>query len=169
VNLCVFGGRNLLPAVVLSGTTSFLVSNWTKRHIDVLWKLRSRGAAVVFPPCNTEQFEVLYLSHRKLSFILLSNACTPAQKLLLGQRTRDVVSVGQFRPEKDHPKQLLALASLLQRGPAYSDVHLVLVGGARDAGDLQRVADLRSLAKSLKIEVRQWTHSVGRCSLRTFD
>jgi alpha-1,2-mannosyltransferase len=71
----------------------------------------------------------------------------------LRPRDRDIVSVGQFRPEKDHPKQLLALASLLKRSSAYADVRLVLVGGARDAGDLQRVADLRGLAKSLGIEV----------------
>jgi hypothetical protein len=36
-------------------------SNWTKRHIDALWQLHNSGAAVVFPPCNTEQFRVHFV------------------------------------------------------------------------------------------------------------
>lgn len=33
-------------------------SNWTKGHLDALWGLSPPGAAVVFPPCNTDEFQV---------------------------------------------------------------------------------------------------------------
>ena len=50
---------------------------------------------IVYPPCDTTE-------HRQLG------VNTP--------RERTIVSVGQFRPEKDHMKQLCVLRKLLDLG-----------------------------------------------------
>lgn len=56
-------------------------SSWTAAHIQDIWGVR---AAVVWPPCNTDKL----------------------QKLHLEGRQRVVVSLGQFRPEKNHALQV---------------------------------------------------------------
>ncbi len=115
-------------------------SNWTKRHVDALWrKPRSLGQAgddgalVVFPPCNTTQLQRAPLN------------------TLERLRTRMLVSVGQFRPEKDHRLQLAALAALRKRGGQYHDVQLHLIGGCRHAEDEQLVQGLKSYAAELGV------------------
>jgi len=71
-------------------------------------------------------------------------------------RGRTIVSLAQFRPEKDHRTQLLALSSLLESHPEYRNppVKMVLMGGSRNVGDAGRVEQLRALTKDLHIEVR---------------
>lgn len=64
-------------------------SSWTQRHVRQLWwKLEEPRR--VFPPCNTAALQALPLE-RKLKRLYL-------------------VSVAQFRPEKQHGLQLEALA-----------------------------------------------------------
>jgi glycosyltransferase involved in cell wall biosynthesis len=55
-------------------------------------------ARIVYPPCNTTALQALPLNSRS----------APRQRL--------VVSVSQFRPEKDHPLQLHAFAEFKKRG-----------------------------------------------------
>lgn len=64
-------------------------SSWTKKHIRQLWWKLS-DAKRVFPPCNTKTLQSLPLERR-------------LKRLYL-------VSVAQFRPEKDHGLQLESLA-----------------------------------------------------------
>jgi len=91
---------------------------------------------VVYPPCDT----------RELS--KLGN---------LSKRKYDLVSLAQFRPEKDHAKQLHALSILFKKYPEYRTpsklVHLTLMGGSRGPADEQRLQALRQLARDLDIEV----------------
>jgi alpha-1,2-mannosyltransferase len=49
-------------------------SNWTKDHIDEIWKIPQR-THVVFPPCNVSDYK----------------------SLELGNRNQTIVSLGQFR------------------------------------------------------------------------
>jgi alpha-1,2-mannosyltransferase len=142
-------------------------SKWTHAHIAAMWGLQGGArpvpaggeaslvgwllgagavgrtpdrvgtANVVYPPCNTDALRLLPLGGRK-----------PV-----------VVSVGQFRPEKDHALQLRAFAEFLGRydkrwggkGRAAARPRLLLIGGARDEGDRTRVAALRELAKRLDL------------------
>jgi alpha-1,2-mannosyltransferase len=138
---------------------SFLVvnSSWTKAHIDsILYHdnglldilsylpplvfLRPSLATlkpveIVYPPCDTRELA----------------------ELPLEGRGRTIVSLAQFRPEKDHRTQLLALSSLLEFHPEYRNppVKMVLMGGSRNAEDAERVKQLRSFAKDLRVEVRR--------------
>eukprot|EP00611_Tribonema_gayanum_P019845 TRINITY_DN3524_c0_g1_i1.p1 TRINITY_DN3524_c0_g1~~TRINITY_DN3524_c0_g1_i1.p1 ORF type:complete len:270 (-),score=69.55 TRINITY_DN3524_c0_g1_i1:202-1011(-) len=59
------------------------------------------------------------------------------------RRERLVLSVGQFRPEKDHALQISAFARLLRTHDDCRDVRLVLAGGCRNAGDAACVAALQ--------------------------
>lgn len=59
-------------------------SSWTRRHVAAAWP-RHRAPALVYPPCNTEALQELPLSRR-------------LKRLF-------VVSVSQFRPEKQHALQ----------------------------------------------------------------
>lgn len=59
------------------------------------------------------------------------------------------------RPEKEHWKQIEALAILFERYPDQraAGVKLVLMGGARHPADEQRVVELRELAQKRGVEV----------------
>jgi len=112
-------------------------SSWTRGHIDRLWRAPHR-TATVFPPCDTAA----------LAALPLERARTEA-----GGET--VVSLAQFRPEKDQALQLRAFARFLRQEPRRRDgsraerVRLVLAGGCRDDADGRRVDVLRALAAEL--------------------
>ncbi|KAI7888817.1 uncharacterized protein EV154DRAFT_425060 [Mucor mucedo] len=104
-------------------------STWTKGHIDELWHTK---AEIVYPPCDTERLNVLPLQGRK-----------PI-----------IVSVAQFRPEKDHSLQLKSLAKMMEKYPQTKSmgVELVLIGSSRNEGDANRIDRLRKEAVELGIE-----------------
>ncbi|CAG8481617.1 220_t:CDS:10 [Racocetra persica] len=105
-------------------------SSWTKDHIDKLWGVNSK---IVYPPCDT----------------------TALSKLPLDGRHRIIVSVAQFRPEKDHLLQLQSLHRLLLDHPnlrkGREKVELVLIGSSRNASDDARIAKLQEKCKELDI------------------
>ena len=68
---------------------SIVNSSWTAGHIRQLW-WRLKAPTVIFPPCNTLALQQLQLD-RKLKRLYL-------------------ISVAQFRPEKNHRLQLEAFA-----------------------------------------------------------
>lgn len=106
-------------------------STWTKGHIDQLWRTKSE---IVYPPCDTERLNALPLKGRKSM----------------------IISVAQFRPEKDHSLQLKALATLFKKYPQWKTTHpveLVLMGSSRNEGDAKRIDGLRKEAVDLGIHV----------------
>ena len=116
------------------GSLSDLVmvnSSWTLGHIRFLWRFASR-IFVVFPPCDTKSLEDLPLKGRE----------------------DIIISIGQFRPEKDHQLQLRSFAKLLSQNDDIQkrQVRLVLIGSCRGDDDDARVTELRKLAKELEIE-----------------
>ncbi|RCH83696.1 asparagine-linked glycosylation protein [Rhizopus stolonifer] len=104
-------------------------STWTKGHIDQLWHTKSE---IVYPPCDTERLNSLPLKGRQ-----------PI-----------IVSVAQFRPEKDHALQLKSLAALFKKYPVWRTrgVELVLIGSCRNQGDQDRIDRLRQEAIDLGIQ-----------------
>eukprot|EP00887_Chlorella_sp_A99_P006278 scaffold3.g6278.t1 len=116
-------------------------SSWTRRHVAALW-WRWRLPARVYPPCDTAALQALSLDRR-------------LKRLY-------VVSVAQFRPEKDHPLQLRAFAEARRRvershdpaADAVLSARLQLVGSCRGAADEARVEELKALAAELGIADR---------------
>lgn len=126
-------------------------STWTYNHIKSLWHLRQRrtktrlNIQIVYPPVNVDHLTTLPLNHEK--------------------RLPHILSVGQFRPEKDHALQAKAFSRFLKKKEyelssdhrfTKSDVKLILLGGCRNAEDQQRVDYLNKLASELEIPSSQF-------------
>lgn len=154
-------------------------SSWTRNHIASILSHEHFGPTMRWAPRFTPLLAIeLALSARALRTMLCMNdylaggsqaiqnvepaivypPCDMREmvKFRLDDRERIILSVAQFRPEKDHTAQLRAFAQLLMDHPEYKslpkdEVRLVLLGGARNSGDLDRVGRLRSLASDLDI------------------
>uniref|UniRef100_A0A8C9P5X7 GDP-Man:Man(3)GlcNAc(2)-PP-Dol alpha-1,2-mannosyltransferase n=1 Tax=Spermophilus dauricus TaxID=99837 RepID=A0A8C9P5X7_SPEDA len=110
-------------------------SSWTLNHILSLWKV-GNCTNIVYPPCDVQTFLDIPLHEKKM---------TPGHIL---------VSIGQFRPEKNHPLQIKAFAKLLDKKVAESpsSLKLVLIGGCRNKDDELRVNQLRRLSEDLGVQ-----------------
>ena len=122
----------------LAGTCSDVIlvnSTWTYDHIVSIWK-RPHVTFTVYPPCNTKTLTEIPLEDRQS---------------VTGYF--DIVSVAQFRPEKDHKLQLEAFHKFYKELPKAekSKVRLILVGSCRDGSDNDRVDDLRHMVDKLGI------------------
>ncbi|KAJ9055977.1 asparagine-linked glycosylation protein, variant 3 [Entomophthora muscae] len=121
-----YGAVGSLADVVMVNST------WTQGHIRELWG--SQKADIVFPPCDTHALTSLSVEGRK----------------------PHIISVAQFRPEKNHKLQLHALAELFRTHPEYrcqkEAVELIVLGSVRDSFDQTRVDELVLLAKHLEIQ-----------------
>ncbi|XP_067889515.1 GDP-Man:Man(3)GlcNAc(2)-PP-Dol alpha-1,2-mannosyltransferase [Heterodontus francisci] len=108
-------------------------STWTLNHILALWKAGDR-THVVCPPCDVQTF----------LDIPLEDDSKKAE--------HSIVSIGQFRPEKDHSLQIKAFYQFLQMKSAeQSAVKLILIGGCRNTDDEERVVRLKELCETLRV------------------
>lgn len=108
-------------------------SSWTKNHINQLWK-RPNKTNLVYPPCNVEDFKKLKLKDRK---------------------QLQIISISQFRPEKNHMLQLEIIHQLLKKSEfndKANQLKLLMVGSCRNDDDDRRVNDLKKHSKSLGID-----------------
>ncbi|EDV98003.1 GH17189, partial [Drosophila grimshawi] len=115
--------------------TIMVNSTWTENNIvDLLndpLKIHR-----VYPPCETKH--LTSLEHTGKDDEIL------------------IVSVGQFRPEKNHPLQLQVLyelRTLLARDEAlWNRIKLLIVGSCRHEEDYERLRNMQDLAKHLSLE-----------------
>ncbi|KAJ0172489.1 hypothetical protein K1T71_011628 [Dendrolimus kikuchii] len=109
---------------------------WTEDHINELWGIPFTTYRV-YPPCEVSQLKQLRSLVKESDPIL-------------------ILSVAQFRPEKDHPLMLQAMYELrnllVKNEMLWNKIKLVLVGSCRNAEDEERVQNLRDLAKHLSLE-----------------
>lgn len=121
----------------LAGSRSDVVmvnSTWTYGHIKSLWGVGDR-AVIVYPPCDILEFMRIELTGKREM---------PVQSIL---------SVAQFRPEKNHQLQIDSFSKFLDKYPVKdrSKFKLLLVGGCRDGKDAQRVEELRKYAEDMGV------------------
>lgn len=154
----------------LCGSMADLVmvnSTWTYNHIHSLWRFRGgiggvgsrQPIEIVYPPCRVPS-EV--------------DNDTQDDENSAQQRENTIISIGQFRPEKNHKLQIQSLSKLLQDHPELrtqqstmqdaepsaaksttgnnSPVKLLLIGSCRNDSDRSRVAELRKLVSELGLE-----------------
>lgn len=115
-------------------------STWTYGHVSGLWG--TNNTFIVYPPCDVE----------RMADFPLNDQIRNERKLF--------ISIGQFRPEKDHGLQLRAIQLLVKKyshknnrnANALSKMKLYLIGSCRDEGDRERVSKLKQLAQELSIE-----------------
>ncbi|CAM4362610.1 unnamed protein product [Caretta caretta] len=110
-------------------------SSWTLNHILSLWRT-GICTSVVYPPCDVQTFLDIPLQEEKST------------------TEYSIVSVGQFRPEKDHPLQIRAFAKFLEKKALgqQSSPKLILIGGCRNQQDEQRVNRLKKLCEELGVD-----------------
>ena len=122
-------------------------SSWTQAHISSLWS-QSRNARsknnpiqVVYPPCAVKELE------QKV----------PVDATSEQHRSKSLLYIAQFRPEKQHSLIIDAFADFLKRwiakDPQVPPPKLVLVGSVRDDHDEKRVYALRLQANPIKEHV----------------
>lgn len=123
----------------LAGSCSDVImvnSTWTLGHILALWRAPNR-TSIVFPPCDVQAFLGIPLEEE--------------EDKDGDRKCHSIVSVAQFRPEKDHRLQIKAFRKLLDsfgEEPGRRErVKLVLIGGCRNQEDEDRVLMLRGLCQ----------------------
>lgn len=111
-------------------------SSWTRGHIVELWKVPQR-TFLVYPPCNIEEFKTIKRA---------VDDPTPKEFRVL--------SLAQFRPEKDHKLQLLVFRKLKSElaEAEFRKLRLVLVGSCRNREDEERVQSLKDLTGKLDLK-----------------
>eukprot|EP00918_Siedleckia_nematoides_P019114 GHVU01040747.1.p1 GENE.GHVU01040747.1~~GHVU01040747.1.p1 ORF type:complete len:356 (-),score=35.07 GHVU01040747.1:84-1151(-) len=98
-------------------------STWTKRQINRLWATNS---TLIYPPCDVEAFQ----SHAA------PEDC----------RENLIVSLGQFRQEKNHKMQIDIMKDLMKREEVPSGTKLLICGSTRHEQDEQALDELREYA-----------------------
>ena len=100
-------------------------STWTYNHINsIFYRSSSTSLDIVYPPCGNSQY---------------------LQEFELENRKKIILSVGQFRPEKDHNLQIDAFIKFRKKFKSkYPNIKLIMVGGCRDIEDKRRVTKLRA-------------------------
>lgn len=106
-------------------------SSWTLGHIQQLWQMSDR-THIVYPPCDIVEFMKIPLDVK---------------------RSNNILSISQFRPEKDHPLQIKAFHEFITGVPVdqRASYKLLLVGSCRNQGDKDRVEALQKLCSSLDV------------------
>lgn len=144
----------------LAGSCSDVVmvnSTWTLRHILALWRCPSR-TSIVYPPCDVQAFLDVPLEEEEEEGWEELGSREEEDGRRGDRKCHAIVSVGQFRPEKDHQLQIRSFCKLLQRreaGPGGRDsLRLVLIGGCRNQEDQERVLMLRGLCQELGVSDR---------------
>ncbi|CAD6886605.1 unnamed protein product [Tilletia controversa] len=149
--------RQARPKPVLaSSSTSTSTSDSTglaktNKKSAVQWKSK-KAVEIVYPPCDTTAFS---------AFPLEGPAEGESREAGL------IVSLAQFRPEKEHATQIRLLRALFDLDPAYRTggtlktdsavvvvpkVRLTMMGSCRNEGDEDRIEDLRELAHQLGVQ-----------------
>ncbi|XP_063537760.1 GDP-Man:Man(3)GlcNAc(2)-PP-Dol alpha-1,2-mannosyltransferase [Cydia strobilella] len=109
---------------------------WTEDHINDLWDSPFKTHRV-YPPCEVTELKQL-------------------RSLVKDTDPIRILSVAQFRPEKDHPLMLQAIYELrnllVKNEVLWHKVKLVFAGACRNAEDEERVQNLKDLAKHLSLE-----------------
>ncbi|XP_034549841.1 GDP-Man:Man(3)GlcNAc(2)-PP-Dol alpha-1,2-mannosyltransferase-like [Notolabrus celidotus] len=158
----------------LAGSCSDVImvnSTWTLGHILALWRSPNR-TSIVYPPCDVRAFLEVPLEEEdeeeeeEEGWEELGRDIGSGEEEEGGggrgdRKCHTIVSVGQFRPEKDHRLQIRAFCKLLDRmdrkgaGPGGREsLRLVLIGGCRNQEDEERVLMLRGLCEELGVSDR---------------
>lgn len=124
--------RILLKFYSLSGNCCDLAltnSSWTYGHILKLWK-GCQEIKILFPPCDLSPFKSIN------------------RDFIDNDQGQVIISLSQFRPEKNHKLQLEIAAEVLKK---LSNVKFIFIGGCRGIEDEERVTGLKKYAESLGI------------------
>ena len=123
-------------------------STWTQRHISSLWgsartkRKKKWPVSIVYPPCAVSELR----------------EGIPLDTTSENQRTRNLLYIAQFRPEKMHHLIIDAFATFLKTTAASprpgEKPKLILIGSVRDDHDEKLVYKLRLQAHEIRDNVQ---------------
>ena len=122
---------------LLAGNCADIVmvnSSWTRNHINSIWKCPQR-IHLLYPPCDVEKLMELPILDEDPNEIR-------------------IISVGQYRPEKNHVLMIKVMDKLkfLLDANTWNKVRLVLIGSCRNKDDESYVRGLQNLSKKLGVD-----------------
>lgn len=111
-------------------------SSWTEEHINAIWKCPLRTHKI-YPPCNVKHLTSLPLLDD-------DEKCKNIR----------ILSVAQFRPEKNHPLMLKAMYELrsIVEEEIWEKTRLILIGSCRNFEDEVRMKDMQDLSKHFALD-----------------
>ncbi|XP_054001885.1 GDP-Man:Man(3)GlcNAc(2)-PP-Dol alpha-1,2-mannosyltransferase [Hylaeus anthracinus] len=111
-------------------------SSWTEEHINAIWKCPLKTHRI-YPPCDVKHLT-------ELPLLSDDEKCDKIR----------IVSVAQFRPEKNHPLMLRIMYELrsIVKEETWEKIRLILVGSCRNADDEVRVKDMQDLSKHFALD-----------------
>ena len=113
-------------------------SSWTENHILDLWDAPFKTHRV-YPPCEVNHLKTLQTTSNDTEKIV-------------------IMSIGQFRPEKDHPLQLQVMyelrTMLAKDEDLWNKVKLVIVGSCRHEEDFNRLKNIQFIQTLPKMILR---------------
>jgi len=147
-------------------------STWTYNHISSLWWKFSPSSSSSSSPATTstttKNAKANSKYERNLQIIyppcrVPSSKSSAATKQNQTSRQPTIVSIGQFRPEKNHKLQIEALDLVLSEhpelrqkndssSPSSGTIQLKLIGSCRNDADRGRVDELRSIVNERGLE-----------------
>ena len=116
-------------------------SSWTKGHIEHMWGKSAANVHLVYPPCGNFTREHI-----------TEQARARKQHGSIRPRERLILSLGQFRPEKDHRLQIEAFAALKARDPKFGDVRMLMLGSTRGRDDEALLSSLKQYAQAKGVD-----------------
>lgn len=122
-----------------AGSTAEIVmvnSSWTEEHINSIWKCPLRTHRI-YPPTDVQH----------LTSLPLYDDTKEVDQIR-------IVSIAQFRPEKNHPLMLRTMYELrsIVKEEIWDKIRLVFIGSCRDAEDEVRVKDMQDLSKHFALD-----------------
>ncbi|KII73456.1 GDP-Man:Man(3)GlcNAc(2)-PP-Dol alpha-1,2-mannosyltransferase [Thelohanellus kitauei] len=104
-------------------------SRWTNAHIRSLWGKNDENSMIIYPPCSPHNFSP-----------------GSGQVMAVTDRQPAILSISQFRPEKEHKKQVDIMEKLLQNLSDHSKSQrfkLILAGSIRSDEDLKYLESIQ--------------------------
>lgn len=105
-------------------TFSMTNSTWSQNHLCHMW---GYTPTIIYPPANLNDLTALATANPK--------------------RQPLIVSLSQFRPEKNHSAQITSFALAIKNKQLPKDVKLIVCGATRNFNDEKIVEDLKKLAE----------------------
>lgn len=145
----IYGITGMYPRLVLCN------SRWTKKHIDALWWRLKDSNRILYPPVD------------------INNLSSISSEERFEDKKRTIVSIGQFRPEKNHMLQLKAYKEVLSSAvdpinnvcdEIVQHSTLKIIGSCRNEEDVNRLDELKEYCKK-----NQLNENVSFCVNISFD
>jgi len=150
--------RAVAPMVGIAATNS----SWTQRELARVWKVSRESLPIVYPPCAVKSQPKHMITQQSDGTVPATVSASTAPSEPHSQRVRcpRILSLGQFRPEKQHRLQVEAFARALEKlgrdtvygalkKPAKIEFHMI---GTFRPADADRVNELKELIKEKGME-----------------